>query len=83
MGEDAGLARAGAGDHQQRALAVADGLALGLVQLGEQPLGAVGAGLGRRRIGKRGGAARRGVGLCLKGHPPSIARRSAGAQEKS
>ena len=38
MGEHAGLARAGAGEHQQRPLAVLDGLALGRVQVGEQAL---------------------------------------------
>ena len=36
MGEHAGLARAGAGEDQLRSLAVADGVALGLVQPREQ-----------------------------------------------
>ena len=38
VGQDPGLARARPGQHQQRALAVGDGLALGRVQLGEQAL---------------------------------------------
>ena len=38
MGEHAGLARAGAGQDQQRPLAVLDRLALGRVQLREQAL---------------------------------------------
>ena len=38
VGEDAGLAGAGAGEHQKRALAVGDRLALRLVQLREQAL---------------------------------------------
>ena len=36
VGEHAGLARAGAGEDEQRALEVGDGLALGLVEAGEQ-----------------------------------------------
>ncbi len=51
VGEHAGLAGAGAGQHQQRPLAVAHRLALRLVQLRQQPLGAVGAGLGRGCFG--------------------------------
>ncbi len=51
MGQHPGLARAGAGQHQQRALGVLDRLALGRVEPGEQALDAVGAGLGRRPRG--------------------------------
>ena len=57
MGQDAGLARAGAGEDQQRPLAVVDRLALGRVEPGEQPLDAVGAGLGRRPVGSLGALA--------------------------
>ena len=50
VGEDAGLARARAGEHQQRPLAVGDRLALGGVQVGEQALDLVGPGLDRRPV---------------------------------
>ena len=53
VGQDPGLARAGAGEDQQRPLAVLDRLALGRVEPRQQPLDAVGAGLGR---GAAGGA---------------------------
>ena len=39
MGEDARLARAGAGDDQQRPFGVEDGLPLGGIQVGEILLG--------------------------------------------
>ena len=47
MGEDAGLSRAGAGEHQERPLAVFHGLPLGRVQLGQQALDLARAGLDR------------------------------------
>ncbi len=53
VGEDPGLARAGAGEDEQRPFAVADGGALGVVEVGQQPLGAIGAGLGRRPLIRR------------------------------
>ena len=59
VGQDAGLARAGAGEDQQRPLAVFDRLALGRVEPREQALDPVGAGLGRGarqggcRVGRR------------------------------
>ncbi len=49
-GQDPGLAGPGAGDDQQRPLAVQHGLALGLVEVGQQPLDTVGADLGRRGL---------------------------------
>ena len=49
MGEDPGLARARAGEDQQRPLAVDDRLALGLVEAGQERVDAVvGGGLGHR-----------------------------------
>ena len=42
MGEDAGLARAGSGEHEQRALAVRHGGALLVVETLEQALDPVG-----------------------------------------
>ena len=47
--EDAGLARAGAGQDQQRALAVGDGVALGRIQACEE---VVDGGVGGHRIGR-------------------------------
>ena len=47
VGEDAGLAGAGAGQDQQRPVGVLDRLALRRVEAREQPLDPVGAGLGR------------------------------------
>ena len=47
--EHAGLARAGAGQDQQRALAVGDGVALGRVQAFEE---VVDGGVGGHRIGR-------------------------------
>ncbi len=76
VGQHPGLARARAGEDQQRALAVEHRLALRLVEPGEQALGAVGAGF------DRGGAARLGpsggLGLALQRHRPSIARERGG-----
>ena len=71
MGEDAGLARPGAGQHQQRPLAVLDRLALGRVQPRQQPLDAVGAGLGRGACGSSWASAA-SDSLCSIG--PSIER---------
>jgi len=39
VGEDAGFARAGAGDHEQRAFRLQDGLALRRVEVGEIGVG--------------------------------------------
>ena len=59
MGEDAGLARARAGEDQQRPLAVDDRLALGLVEAGQQRVDAVvGGGLAASRLRIRRAAAR-------------------------
>jgi hypothetical protein len=52
VGEHPGLARPGAGQHQQRPLAVGDRLPLGLVEVGEQALELVGARLHRRAEGR-------------------------------
>ena len=49
VGQHAGLARAGAGEDQQRALAVGDRLALGLVEPGEQGV-ELGGGVGHGQI---------------------------------
>ncbi len=79
VGQDPGLARAGAGQHQQRPFAVLDRLALRRVEARQQALDAVGAGLGRRRARDL----RRLLGqleLALQAHPPSIARGAAGAR---
>ena len=48
VGEDAGLAGAGAGEDEQRPAGVLDRLALRRVEAGEQALDPVGTGLGRR-----------------------------------
>ena len=78
VGEDAGLAGAGAGEDQERAAGVLDRFALRRVEAGQQALDPVGAGLGRGAdegfLGARG---RLLIGL--QAHPPSIARGSAGA----
>ena len=68
MGEDPGLSRAGPGEDEQRSLAVADGLALGVVQLGEQPLGAIGTRLRSGAAFGERGAVGGGFGLGLEGH---------------
>ena len=58
VGEHAGLAGAGPGQHQQGPLAVHDRLALGRVESRQQPLDAVGAGLGGRAGGRPVGVGR-------------------------
>ncbi len=78
VGEHPGLARAGAGKDQQWPLAVNYGLPLGLVEPGEQALGAVGTGFDRGPAGLFR-ALRRSLELTLKRHQPSIARGSGGA----
>ncbi len=60
MGQHPGLARAGAGEDQQRSLAVDDGLPLRLVEPGEQALSPVGPGFDRRPA-----VFRRGLGVHL------------------
>ena len=82
MGQHTGLAGAGAGEDEQRAFAVTDGFALGIVEVREQPFGAIGAGLDRRSrrlVDRR----RDALGLALKRHPSSIARDSAGLDRLS
>jgi hypothetical protein len=84
VGEHAGLAGAGAGEHQQRPVTVHDGLALGSVQPGEQSVQAVvGSGLRHRDRGYVRG--RRPPQPCTSAsvksrsspNTPSIRRRSA------
>ena len=79
MGEDPGLPGAGAGQHEQRPLAVAHGLALGFVEPREQPLGTIRADLGRRRVGGASPSRCWDCPIQLEGPSPSIARGSAGA----
>jgi hypothetical protein len=64
VGQDACLPGAGAGEHEQRTVAVCDRLALGRVQLGEQAL-----------LGRRADLDRRARLLLVlgHGHDPSIA----------
>ena len=52
VGEHPGLARARAGEHQQRPLAVGDRLALRRVEPGQQPLDRIGPDLGRGTVGQ-------------------------------
>ena len=79
MDQHAGLARAGAGEHEQRALAVLDRLALGRIELGEQLLDRCRADPDRRAVLLLEG----GLLVCWNrlGHRPSrIAARPAAAR---